>query len=39
MAQAEAKNIPRKRLWQQVRQTEQSQQMSRRVKKALGTNS
>jgi len=37
-AQAEAKNTRKKWLWQHVQQTEQSRQMSRRVKKALGIN-
>jgi len=36
VAQAEDKNIPKKRLWQRVRQTEQSRQTAQGVKQALG---
>jgi len=36
-AQAEVKNITKKWLWSQIRQTEQSQKTSQNVKKALGT--
>jgi len=37
LAQAEDKNITKKRLWLRIRQTEQSWKTSRSVKKALGT--
>jgi len=36
-AQAEAKNISKKRLWLCIRQTEQSRKTSRNVKQALRT--
>jgi len=37
MAQAEAKNTEKAKLWKRLRQMEQSHMTARKVKKALGT--